>query len=160
MANTTCNKCDNPGHLRCTRCAGAARYCSVPCQRLDWPAHKTLCRPKEAAKKTAAAASAHSNVQLDDLIAIAVPWVENMNHGKLIPLKLVKAVEDKEKHTQYYFLELLDARTPDAAWRPEFESRMGGRSSTEYDRFRYGKHARACTNPSFILLTKHHFSLP
>jgi hypothetical protein len=36
--------CDKPADLRCGRCLWA-HYCSGPCQRASWGAHKLKCRP-------------------------------------------------------------------------------------------------------------------
>ncbi|KIZ01793.1 hypothetical protein MNEG_6168 [Monoraphidium neglectum] len=43
---SSCGKVKGDGvQLRsCTGCGGMAKYCSVECQRLDWPAHKTDCK--------------------------------------------------------------------------------------------------------------------
>ncbi|TGJ83248.1 hypothetical protein E0Z10_g5521 [Xylaria hypoxylon] len=37
-----CIICNKPDALRCSRCQGAS-YCSVSCQRADYPIHKLLC---------------------------------------------------------------------------------------------------------------------
>lgn len=39
-----CAVCQKPSSKRCTGC-GARRYCSVDCQKRDWPTHKAQCKP-------------------------------------------------------------------------------------------------------------------
>ena len=37
-----CNKCGNPGTLRCSKCK-KVYYCSKECQKSDWKTHKLSC---------------------------------------------------------------------------------------------------------------------
>ncbi|KAI5925670.1 hypothetical protein F4810DRAFT_699929 [Camillea tinctor] len=38
----SCIMCKNEGTMKCTQCG--TRYCSVACQRQDWPCHQHLCK--------------------------------------------------------------------------------------------------------------------
>ena len=55
--------CAQPGALRCAACHSAS-YCSVQCQRRDWPAHKPAClrlradAPRKPSARTLAATAA------------------------------------------------------------------------------------------------------
>lgn len=40
---TACHRCGRPSDKQCTRCK-VRRYCSIECQRADWPAHKPHCK--------------------------------------------------------------------------------------------------------------------
>jgi len=40
-----CWVCGKPNSMKCSKCKAAA-YCSVECQRTDWPSHKTKCIKK------------------------------------------------------------------------------------------------------------------
>ena len=38
-----CNFCESPATLRCTYCPDVGFYCSVLCQKKDWPNYKLVC---------------------------------------------------------------------------------------------------------------------
>lgn len=41
--STPCDVCNRPAEHRCARC-GLKTYCSLACQRIHWPLHKSVCR--------------------------------------------------------------------------------------------------------------------
>ena len=69
--------CPNPAPAaKCGRCHAAA-YCSAPCQRAHWPAHKPRCKELEAAAAAAAAPTAKA--------AASVPIAAAGRVGELPP---------------------------------------------------------------------------
>lgn len=46
-----CRSCDGPGIKKCGQCQ-LVRYCSVECQRKDWPNHKLICSKKKELMET------------------------------------------------------------------------------------------------------------
>lgn len=42
----SCDECGKTGHLRLCSACRTVSYCSVECQKKDWPVHKTSCKKK------------------------------------------------------------------------------------------------------------------
>ncbi|KAI0354489.1 hypothetical protein OH77DRAFT_505313 [Trametes cingulata] len=54
-----CAICGKRGGMRCAQCQSAA-YCSPECQKLDWPAHKPVCRSLKGGRWTTVAFRTHA----------------------------------------------------------------------------------------------------
>ncbi len=45
ISKKTCSHCQEPAETQCSQCK-ANYYCSIGCQKQDWPKHKATCKPK------------------------------------------------------------------------------------------------------------------
>ena len=67
----TCIICGEKASLRCSRCRRGP-FCSAPCQRRDWPAHRKLC-VQESRKPEVEARAARKPSPMADVAAALGP---------------------------------------------------------------------------------------
>ena len=68
VRSRTCHVCSSVSEetmMACSRC-GSVRYCSLACQRTDWPDHKAACREKAKKLREAAAVAAPVVMQSEE----------------------------------------------------------------------------------------------
>jgi hypothetical protein len=96
--------CGQKGTKRCSRC-GARFYCSVSCQKQDWPAHKLVCTsatpaPRESLEKT----SAHFQQKLarGERRGFAWPYPKNLCELERSLVKVLLAETQRKDDTEAY----------------------------------------------------------